>query len=315
MNENVHSQDNWERKTLEKLVLSVLKEQRKGRNWGIFFKCLFFIWVFLLVALAAGWVGKGDAAPTGPHTAVVNLRGVIDSEGDARSEKVIEGLRNAFKDTSTRAVVIRANSPGGSPVQSAMMYDEIKRLRKLYPKTPLYVVIEDVCASGCYYVAAAADKIYGSPASLVGSIGVLMDGYGFTGTMEKLGVERRLITAGSNKGFLDPFSPVAPNQVEYAKQMLGEIHQQFIDAVKQGRGSRLKDNPDLFSGLVWNGARGQQMGLMDDFGSVDQVARTVVGVERLVDFTPQEDFADRFAKRFGVGASSAFLGWMDGKMR
>ncbi len=315
MNENVHSQDNWERKTLEKLVLSVLKEQRKGRNWGIFFKCLFFIWVFLLVALAAGWVGKGDAAPTGPHTAVVNLRGVIDSEGDARSEKVIEGLRNAFKDTSTRAVVIRANSPGGSPVQSAMMYDEIKRLRKLYPKTPLYVVIEDVCASGCYYVAAAADKIYGSPSSLVGSIGVLMDGYGFTGTMEKLGVERRLITAGSNKGFLDPFSPVAPNQVEYAKQMLGEIHQQFIDAVKQGRGSRLKDNPDLFSGLVWNGARGQQMGLMDDFGSVDQVARTVVGVERLVDFTPQEDFADRFAKRFGVGASSAFLGWMDGKMR
>lgn len=315
MNESVHSQDNWERKTLEKLVLSVLKEQRKGRNWGIFFKCLFFIWVFLLVALAAGWVGKGDATPTGPHTAVINLRGVIDSEGDARSEKVIEGLRNAFKDTSTRAVVIRANSPGGSPVQSAMMYDEIKRLRKLYPKTPLYVVIEDVCASGCYYVAAAADKIYGSPASLVGSIGVLMDGYGFTGTMEKLGVERRLITAGSNKGFLDPFSPMAPNQVEYAKKMLAEIHQQFIDAVKLGRGNRLKEDPDLFSGLVWNGARGREMGLMDDFGSVDQVARTVVGAERIVDFTPQEDFADRFAKRFGVGASSAFLGWVDGKIR
>lgn len=315
MNENMHSQDNWERKTLEKLVLSVLKEQRKGRNWGIFFKCLFFIWVFLLVALAAGWVGKGDAAPTGPHTAVISLRGVIDSDGDARSEKVIEGLRNAFKDSSTRAVVIRANSPGGSPVQSAMMFDEIKRLRKLYPKTPLYVVIEDVCASGCYYVAAAADKIYGSPASLVGSIGVLMDGYGFTGTMEKLGVERRLITAGSNKGFLDPFSPMAPNQVEYAKKMLAEIHQQFIDAVKLGRGSRLKDDPDLFSGLVWNGARGREMGLMDDFGTVDQVARTVVGAERIVDFTPQEDFADRFAKRFGVGASSAFLGWVDGKIR
>lgn len=315
MNENTQPQESWERKTLEKLVLSVLKDQRKGRNWSIFFKVLFFVWVFLLIALGAGWIGKGAAAPTGPHTAVINLRGVIDNEGDARAEKVIEGLRNAFKDSGTKAVVIRANSPGGSPVQSAMMFDEIRRLRNLNPKVPVYVVIEDVCASGCYYVAAAADKIYGSPASLVGSIGVLMDGYGFTGTMEKLGVERRLITAGTNKGFLDPFSPMAPAQVEYAKKMLGEIHQQFITAVKQGRGTRLKENSDLFSGLVWNGARGREMGLMDEFGTVDQVAREVVKADRLVDFTPQEDFADRFAKRFGVGASSAFLGWLDGGLK
>lgn len=311
MSDTPVSPDNWERKTLEKLVLSVVQEQRKTRNWGVFFKLMFFVWVFLLLAMGAGWINKGNAVDVGPHTAVISLRGVIDSAGDARAERLIEGLRNAFKNADTRAVVLRANSPGGSPVQSAMVYDEILRLRKLYPKIAVYAVVEDVCASGCYYVAAAADRIYVSQASLIGSIGVLMDGFGFTGTMDKLGIERRLITAGTNKGFLDPFSPMSQEQVEYARTMLGEIHQQFITAVKQGRGARLKDNPELFSGLVWSGARGVQMGLADEFGTVDSVARDVVKAHRLVDFTPEDDLAERFAKRLGAGASSAFLGWMD----
>lgn len=311
MSDTPVSPDNWERKTLEKLVLSVVQEQRKTRNWGVFFKLMFFVWVFLLLAMGAGWINKGDAVDVGPHTAVISLRGVIDSAGDARAERLIEGLRNAFKNADTRAVVLRANSPGGSPVQSAMVYDEILRLRKLYPKIAVYAVVEDVCASGCYYVAAAADRIYVSQASLIGSIGVLMDGFGFTGTMDKLGIERRLITAGTNKGFLDPFSPMSQEQVDYARTMLGEIHQQFITAVKQGRGTRLKDSPELFSGLVWSGARGVQMGLADEFGTVDSVARDVVKAHRLVDFTPEDDLAERFAKRLGAGASSAFLGWMD----
>lgn len=311
MSDTPGTTDSWERKTLEKLVLSVVQEQRKTRNWGVFFKLMFLIWVFLLLAMGAGWIKKNDAVPTGPHTAVVSLRGVIDSNGDARSDRLIEGLRNAFKDADSKAVVIRANSPGGSPVQSAMVYDEILRLKKLYPKTPVYAVVEDVCASGCYYIVAAVDKIYVSQASLIGSIGVLMDGFGFTGTMDKLGIERRLLTAGSNKGFLDPFSPMSPQQVDYAKIMLGEIHQQFITAVKQGRGKRLKDNPDLFSGLVWNGARGVEMGLADDYGSVDSVAREIVKAQRLVDYTPEDDLAERFVKRLGAGASTAFLGWMD----
>lgn len=311
MSDTPVSPDNWERKTLEKLVLSVVQEQRKTRNWGVFFKLMFFVWVFLLLAMGAGWINKGDAVDVGPHTAVISLRGVIDSSGDARAERLIEGLRDAFKNADTRAVVLRANSPGGSPVQSAMVYDEILRLRKLYPKIAVYAVVEDVCASGCYYVAAAADRIYVSQASLIGSIGVLMDGFGFTGTMDKLGIERRLITAGTNKGFLDPFSPMSQQQVDYARTMLGEIHQQFITAVKQGRGTRLKDNPELFSGLVWSGVRGVEMGLADEFGTVDSVARDVVKAQRLVDFTPEDDLAERFAKRLGAGVGSAFLGWMD----
>lgn len=315
MSETPNGADNWERKTLEKLVLSVLQEQRKARNWGVFFKLMFFVWVFLLLAMGAGWIKQADSVPVGPHTAVVSLTGVIDSRGDARAERVLEGLRDAFKNSDTRAVLIRANSPGGSPVQSAMVYDEIKRLRKLYPKIPVYAVIEDVCASGCYYMVAAADSIYVSQASLIGSIGVLMDSFGFTGTMDKLGVERRLLTAGENKGFLDPFSPVSDKQVQYARTLLDEIHQQFITAVRQGRGKRLKEHPDMFSGLVWNGARGVEMGLADGFGTVDSVARDVVKVDRLVDFTPEDDLAERFVKRLGAGASTAFIGWLDRGLR
>ena len=297
----------WERKAIEKVLMSLLKEQRRSRNWGIFFKILMFVWIFSLVALAAGWIGgKSDDLALGPHTAVVNLNGVIDSSGEARADNVIKGLRDAFKDGNTRAVILRANSPGGSPVQSAVMYDEILRLRKLYPRIPVYTVVEDVCASGCYYAAAASDKIFVNRGSLIGSIGVLMDGFGFTGSMQKLGIERRLLTAGENKGFLDPFSPMNAQQESYAKQMLAEIHQQFIDAVKQGRGKRLKNDPQLFSGLVWNGARGVELGLADDYGSVESVARDVIKAEKVLDYSIKDNIAERFAKRLGAGAMMGF---------
>lgn len=307
--------DNWERKTLEKLVLSVVREQRKARNWSIFFKLMFLLWVFLLLAIGAGWIDKGESAPVGAHTAVLDLRGVIDSEGEARADRLIDGLRNAFKSSDTKAVVLRANSPGGSPVQSAMVYDEIRRLRKLHPGIPVYAVVEDVCASGCYYIIAAADRVYVSQASMIGSIGVLINGFGFTGTMDKLGIERRLITAGANKGFLDPFSPMTPEQTAYARTMIEEIHQQFIGAVREGRGKRLKETPELFSGLVWSGVRGVELGLADAYGTVDSVARDVVKAPRLVNYTPQDDLAERFVKRLGAGASSAMLNWMDSRLK
>jgi protease IV len=218
-------------------------------------------------------------------------------------------LQDAFEDKETQGVVLRINSPGGSPVQAGQINDEIRRLRAKYPGIPLYVVVDDICASGGYYVAAAADKIFVDKASLIGSIGVLMDGFGFTGTMAKLGVERRLITAGSNKGFLDPFSPLSPAQQQYAKQMLEEIHQQFIDVVKRGRGKRLKETPDTFSGLVWNGQKGVEMGLADGYGSLESVARDVIKAEKIVDYTTRESIADRLAKRFGAGVASAWPGF------
>lgn len=300
--------DSWERDALQDLLTASLKEQRRARRWGIFFKLLTFGYLTVSVLLVFGAISasRSEAISTEPHTAVVRLEGVIapGSEG-ADSALIIDGLKAAFEDKNTKAVLIQANSPGGSPVQSGIVYDEMQRLRKQYPKIPLYVVIEDVCASGCYYIAAAGDKIYADKASIVGSIGVLMDGFGFTGTMEKLGVQRRLLTAGSNKGFLDPFSPLDENQKAKAQVMLDEIHQQFISAVKEGRGKRLAtDNPDLFSGMVWSGAAGKELGLVDGLGSVDSVARDVVKVEKLVDFTPQASFADRIARQIGVSAAT-----------
>lgn len=299
MNEN---KPEWEKQVLEKLVMNVLSEQRKTRNWGIFFKVLGFSYLFILLVLflGAGKSGEDDGLVGKDHTAVVELNGVISAESPARAERINEGLRNAFKDKHTKAVVLRINSPGGSPVQAGQINDEIKRLRKKYPQIPLYAVVDDICASGGYYVAVAADKIYVDKASLVGSVGVLMDGFGFTGTMEKLGVERRLLTAGENKGFLDPFSPLNPQQVEYAKSMLQGIHQQFIDTVRAGRGKRLKETPDMFSGLIWSGDKSIEMGLADAFGSVDQVARDVVKAEELVDFTPKDGWGERFAKTLGA---------------
>jgi protease-4 len=298
--------NNWERNVLEKLALSALHEQRQARHWSIFFKALTLGLIFIVLFISMGWIGKSETAlGVGKHTALVDMQGVIASDSMASADNLIPSLQDAFKDKNTQGVILRINSPGGSPVQAGQINDEIRRLRKQYPKIPLYVVVDDICASGGYYVAVAADKIFVDKASLIGSIGVLMDGFGFTGTMAKLGVERRLLTAGSNKGFLDPFSPLNPAQQAYAKQMLEEIHQQFIDVVRKGRGKRLKETPDTFSGLVWNGQRGVEMGLADGFGTVDSVARDVIKAEDIVDYTVKESFADRLAKRFGVGLMSA----------
>jgi protease-4 len=294
-----HRPDGWERQVLEKLALSALQEQRRARHWGIFFKLLGFIFLFLIVFLSMGWFGGAEVPIPGKHTALVDLDGVI-SPNEASADKIISGLQDAFKDRNTKGVILRINSPGGSPVQAGYINDEIWRLRALHPDIPIYAVVEDICASGGYYVAVATDKIYVDKASIVGSIGVLMDGFGFTEGMQKLGIERRLLTAGKNKGFLDPFSPVDPVQEQYAQEMLSEIHQQFIDVVRKGRGKRLKETPDMFSGLVWTGEKGIENGLVDGLGSAEYVAREVIKAERIVDFTPQEGLAERFAKRFGA---------------
>lgn len=299
--------ENWERKVIEKLATSVLQEQRRARRWGIFFKALGFLYLFALLFVALGWIGKKESALPGKHTALVELDGVIAPDSEASAEKMSSGLQEAFKDKRTQGVILRINSPGGSPVQAGYINDEIRRLRGKYPNIVLYAVVEDICASGGYYVAVAADKIFVDKASIIGSIGVLMDGFGFTGTLDKLGIERRLFTAGKDKGFLDPFSPLIPAQKDYAEKMLSEIHEQFIDVVKQGRGKRLKDNPELFTGLVWTGQRSVELGLADGLGNVNYVAREIIKADHIVDFTPRENFLERFAKRLGAGASEALL--------
>lgn len=303
-------QNNWERSVLEKLALSSIQEQRRSRRWSIFFKVLTFGYLFIVLFLFMGWFNKSDGALSGgKHTALIDLRGVISADSAANADNLISSLQDAFKDKNTQGVILRINSPGGSPVQAGYVNDEIRRLRALHPNIPLYVVVEDMCASGGYYIAAAADKIYVNKASIVGSIGVLMDGFGFTGTMEKLGVERRLMTAGENKGFMDPFSPRNPKHEEFTRKMLAEIHQQFIDVVKQGRGKRLKETPEMFSGLFWTGDQSIKMGLADEIGTVDSVARDVIKAEEIVDFTTHEGIADRLAKKFGAGVASAFPGF------
>lgn len=295
---------------LEKLALSAIQEQRRARHWGILFKVLTFAYLFILLFLFLGWMGKSDGALSGgKHTALVDLHGVISADSNANADHIIGSLQEAFKDKNTQGVILRINSPGGSPVQSGYINDEIRRLRTLHPNIPLYVVVEDICASGGYYIAAAADKIYVNKASIVGSIGVLMDGFGFTGIMEKLGVERRLMTAGENKGFMDPFSPRNPKHEEFTKKMLAEIHQQFIDVVKRGRGARLKETPETFTGLFWTGEQSIKMGLADEIGSVDSVARDVIKAEDIVDFTTHEGIADRLAKKLGAGVASALPGF------
>ena len=297
-------QPNWEREVLEKLALSAIQEQRRSRHWSILFKTLGFLYLFIVLFLAAGWFGGDGVAIPKEHTALVDLQGVIASD-QASADSVISGLQGAFEAKKTKGVSLRSNSPGGSPVQAGQIYDEIKRLRAKHPKTPLYAVVDDICASGGYYVAAGADKIFVDKASIVGSIGVLMDGFGFTETMQKLGVERRLLTAGENKGFLDPFSPVDAEQQAFAKQMLEEIHGQFIGVVREGRGKRLKETPEMFSGLVWSGEKSIQLGLADGLGSVESVARDVVKAEDIVDYTQQESFAERLAGRLGASMAKA----------
>lgn len=299
MNESEVKKESWERSVLENLALASLREQRRARIWGIFFKSLTFLYLFILLFVAIGWIGDGKVRLTDKHTALIDLRGMITADSASSSDKINASLQSAFQDKNTKGIVLRINSPGGSPVQAGYINDEIRRLRTKYPEIPLYAVIGDICASGGYYVAAAADKIFVDKASLVGSIGVLMDGFGFTGTLEKLGVERRLLTAGENKGFLDPFTPLDPTQRDHARTLLKEIHEQFIRVVQQGRGDRLKDAPEIFSGIVWTGQKSIDLGLADAMGNAEYVAREVVGAEALVDFTPREGFADVFTKRFG----------------
>ena len=290
----------WERKVLEKLAMEALAEQRRGRRWGIFFKLLGFGYLVVILGLALEWGQTEKFADGAKFTALVDLNGVIKAKGDANAENIITALQAAFDDKHTAGVILRINSPGGSPVQSGIINDEMRRLRAAHPEIPLHVVVEDVCASGGYYVAAAADKIFVDKASIVGSIGVLMDGFGFTGTMEKLGVERRLLTAGESKGFLDPFSPQNESHKDHAKQMLGEIHQQFIDVVRKGRGKRLKETPEMFSGLMWSGAKSIELGLADGYGTVDSVARDVFKASEIRDFSVKQNFAEKFAKQFGA---------------
>ncbi len=298
--------NDWERGVLEKLAYSAIQEQRRARRWGIFFKVLTFGYLFLVLFLFMGWIGHGDSAlTTGKHTALVELDGVISQDSPASADNLIASLQAAYKDKGTQGVILRINSPGGSPVQSGLVNDEIRRLRALHPDIPLYAVVEDVCASGGYYIAAAADKIFVNKASIVGSIGVLMDGFGFTGTMNKLGVERRLLTAGENKGFMDPFSPRNPKHEAFTKKMLGEIHQQFIDVVREGRGKRLKETAETFSGLFWSGEKSIALGLADEMGSLNSVARDVIKAENIVDYTTRDGLADRLAKKFGAGVASA----------
>jgi len=290
---------NWERDVLEKLALSAVQEQRRSRHWSILFKTLGFLYLFIVLFLAAGWFRSDGVSLPKAHTALVDLQGVIAAD-QTSADSVIGSLQGAFEDKKTQGVILRINSPGGSPVQAGQIYDEIKRLRALHPKVPLYAVVDDICASGGYYVAAGADKIFVDKASIVGSIGVLMDGFGFTETMQKLGVERRLLTAGENKGFLDPFSPVDPKQQAYARQMLEEIHAQFIGVVREGRGKRLKESPETFSGLVWSGEKSIQLGLADGLGSVESVARDVIKAEDIVDYTRQDSLVERIAGRLGA---------------
>ncbi|SFW29161.1 S49 family peptidase [Nitrosovibrio sp. Nv17] len=297
-----------DRALLEKLVLSSVREQRRTRQWGVFFKSLTFVYLFLLLFFGLGWLGDSEISLSGKHTALVDLRGVIAPDTVSSAENVNAGLQSAFKDQKTQGVILRINSPGGSPVQAGHINDEIRRLRAEYPQIPLYAVIEDICASGGYYVAVAADRIFVDKASVVGSIGVLMNGFGFTGTMEKLGIDRRLITAGKNKGFLDPFSPPNAEEEAYAREMLGDIHAQFIQVVREGRGDRLKEIPELFSGIVWTGQRSIELGLADAMGSAEYVAREVIQAERIVDYTTREGFAERFAKRFGAVMAEALVG-------
>ncbi|VVD99231.1 S49 family peptidase [Pandoraea fibrosis] len=299
----------WEREMLEKVLMAGIREQRAARRWKIFFRLLLLAIFAFVVWSVFDFDGSttSTGSSSGKHTALVTLNGEISSDGQASAQKINAALESAFEDSSAAGVILRINSPGGSPVQAGMIYDDIARLRAKYPKKPLYVVVEEICASGGYYVAAAADKIYVDKASVVGSIGVLMDGFGFTGLMDKLGIERRLLTAGRNKGILDPFSPQTDQQKTYALDMLEQVHQQFIGAVKKGRGDRLKDDPDLFSGLFWTGQRSVELGLADGLGTVDSVARDVLKAPDLVDYTVKENLPERVARRFGAAVGAAAM--------
>jgi len=299
----------WEKDIVEKLAFAALNEQKTTRRWGIFFKLLTFAYLAIVLGIAVYPQFKDNIVSSkSEHVAVVDVLGVIAEGEGASATNVIEGLRDAIKDKNTKGIILNINSPGGSPVQSAYIFDEIRRLKKQHPDMPIYSVVGDICASGGYYIASASDKIYVNQASIIGSIGVIMNGFGFSNVLEKLGVERRLLTAGEHKAMLDPFSPIKEQESKHMQSLLDQVHQQFIGAVKEGRGNRLKEieAPDMFSGLVWTGAEGVKLGLADGFGSVDSVAREAFGTEEKLNFTPQERLIDRLAGKVGASFGHAF---------
>ncbi|MCG3188213.1 MAG: hypothetical protein LKCHEGNO_00124 [Burkholderiaceae bacterium] len=289
---------------MARLSDALLRERRAERRWRVFFRLAWLILFALIVwALLAT---RGHGTSTGPHTAMVEVRGEIAPDSEASAENLVAGIKGAFENSESKAVVLRINSPGGSPVQAGIVNDEIRRLKAKHKK-PVYAVVEDMCASGAYYIAVAADEIYVDKASLVGSIGVLIDGFGFPAAMQKLGIERRLLTAGENKGMLDPFSPQNEKQTAYAQAMIDQIHQQFIKVVKEGRGKRLHEDATTFSGLFWNGEQAVRQGLVDKLGNLDYVAREVVKAEEVIDYTPQQNLAERLARRFGTSVGEGAM--------
>lgn len=301
------NKEEWQAEVISKLAFAAVDEQRRTRKWNIFFKSLFFI--YFLVLLMVAFSSSDNNTSMGKaveHTALVEVQGVIADGADASADNIIQGLREAFKEKNAKAIILRINSPGGSPVQAGYVYDEIKRLRKLYKDKKVYAVVSDMCASGGYYIAVAADEIYADKASIVGSIGVLMNGFGFTEAMKTLGVERRLYTAGTSKGFLDPFSEVKASDKKHIQTLLGTIHKQFIDTVKEGRGKRLVDDEKLFTGLVWTGEESVALGLTDGLGNSSFVAREIIEAEKIIDYTPRPNYLDRFADRLGVAMASIF---------
>lgn len=295
----------WEKAVLEKLAFAALDEQKRTRRWGVFFKFLTFAYLAVALGMFIYPRFESEIATDKEHVAVIDVLGMI-VDGDAtNADVIIEGLRDAVKDKNTKGIILNINSPGGSAVQSAYVYEEIRRQKAKHPDLPIYSVVGDMCASGGYYIASASDRIYVSRASLIGSIGVIMNGFGFSDVLQKLGVERRLLTAGEHKAMLDPFSPVNEQEEKHMQSLLDQVHQQFITAVKQGRGDRLKEVPEMFSGLVWTGEEGVKLGLADDFGSVDSVARDVIGTETKINFTPQERLLDRLAGKLGASFAAA----------
>jgi protease-4 len=300
-------QPSWEREVLEKVALAAVVEQRRSRRWNNFFKSLMFLYLLGLFAVTLyPQFKEGIATSDKPHTAVIDILGVIAENEAASAENIIEGLRNAVKDNQTKGIILNINSPGGSPVQSAYVYDEIRRIKKQQPDLPIHAVVSDICASGGYYIAAASDKIFVNQASIIGSIGVIMNGFGFVETLKKFGVERRLLTAGSHKAMLDPFSPANVEETQHMQALLNEVHQQFIEAVRVGRGDRLVESEALFSGLVWTGAEGVKLGLADGFGNIDSIARDEMGTQEKINFTPQEKLLDKLASSLGASFAQAF---------
>jgi len=302
----VTNESGWEREVIEKLALAAVTEQTRARRWGVFFKSLMFVYLIAVFGVAVyPKISQDIGVDSKNHTAVIDVVGMIADGKDADADSIIESLRNAVKDKHTKGIILNANSPGGSPVQSSYVYEEIRKIKKEHPELPIYAVVSDMCASGCYFIVSASDKIFVNPSSLVGSIGVIMDGFGFVDTMQKLGVERRLITAGAHKAMLDPFSPPKEDESRYVQGLINQVHQQFINAVKAGRGDRLKESPDLFSGLVWTGEEGVKLGLVDAVGTQDYVAKELIGAEKRVDFSRQEHLLDKLAGKLGASFGQA----------